>query len=48
MLSHAVHVVHRSHPQFKQLLERLRDAQRDGKLVWVIETPDLHEILDVR
>jgi hypothetical protein len=48
MLSHAVHVLRPSHPQFKQLLERLRDAQRDGKLVWVIETPDSHEILDVR
>ena len=48
MLSHAVHVLRRSHPQFKQLQERLRDAQRDGKLVWVIETPDSHEILDVR
>jgi hypothetical protein len=48
MLSHAVHVLRRSHLQFKQLQERLRDAQRDGKLVWVIETPDSHEILDVR
>ena len=48
VLSHAVHVLRRSHPQFKQLQELLRDAQRDGKLVWVIETPDSHEILDVR
>jgi hypothetical protein len=48
MLSHAVHVLRHSHPHFEQLQERLLDAQREGKLVWVIETPDLHEILDVR
>jgi hypothetical protein len=48
MLSHAVHVLRHSHPHFEQLHQRLLDAQREGKLVWVIETPDLHEILDVR
>jgi hypothetical protein len=47
-LSHAVHVLRRSHPRFQELLQRLQEAQRQGKLVWVTETPDSHEILEVR
>jgi hypothetical protein len=48
LLSHAVHVLRRSHPRFKELRERLQEAQRQGKLVWVTETLDSHEILEVR
>ena len=35
LLSHAIHVLRRSHPRFKELLRRLQEAQRQGKLVWV-------------
>jgi hypothetical protein len=48
LLSHAVHVLRRSHSRFKELLQRLQEAQRQGKLVWVTETLDSHEILEVR
>ncbi len=47
MLSHAVHVLRREHPRFKEFLDRLHAAQRDGSMVWVTETPDSHEIIDV-
>lgn len=47
MLSHAVHVLRRKHPRFEEFLGRLRAAQRDGSMVWVTETLDSHEIIDV-
>lgn len=47
-LSHAKHTLRRSHPQFKELLQRLHEAQRQGKLVWVTESLDSHEIVEVR
>lgn len=47
-LSHAVHVLRRRHPRFKELLQRLQETQRQGNMVWVTETPGSHEILDVR
>src|SRR5262245_12897937 len=47
-LSHAVHFLRRGHPRFKELLQRLQEAQRQGNLVWVTETPGSHEILEVR
>ena len=48
LLSHAVHVLRRAHPRFKELLQQLQEAQREGKLVWVTETLDSHEIIEVR
>jgi hypothetical protein len=48
LLSDAVHVLRRSHPRFKELLQRLKEAQRQGKLVWVTETLDSHEILGLQ
>lgn len=46
--SHALHVLRRKHPQFKVLLELLREAHRKQTLLWVTETLDTHEIIDVR
>jgi hypothetical protein len=46
--SHALHVLRRKHPQFKSFLEILRDALRKEMPVWVTETLDTHEIIDVR
>lgn len=48
LLSHAVHTLRRNHPRFKELLQRLRAAQRDGAMVWVVETLDSHEIIEVK
>jgi len=46
--SHALHVLRANHPQFKELAELLRQAQRDQLLLWVTETLDTHEIIDLR
>jgi hypothetical protein len=46
--SHALHVLRGNHPQFKSFLEILRDAQRKETPVWVTETLDTHEIIDVQ
>lgn len=48
LLSHAVHILRRSHPRFEELLQRLRAAQRDQTMVWVAETLDSHEIVEVK
>jgi hypothetical protein len=48
LLSHAVHILRRSHPRFTELLQQLQAAQRDGIMVWVAETLDSHEIIEVR
>jgi len=48
LLSHAVHILRHDHPHFKEMLERLRIAQRDGTMVWVTEAPDTHEIIEVK
>jgi Glutaminase len=47
-VSAAVHHVRRSNPDFTELLARLRAALRDGTTVLVTETPDSHDIIDVR
>ncbi len=46
--SHALHVLRGKHPQFKAFLELLREAHRKQELLWVTETMDTHEIIDVR
>jgi hypothetical protein len=46
--SHALHVLRRKHPRFKAFLDLLRQAQRNQTLVWVTDTLDTHEIIDVR
>jgi hypothetical protein len=46
--SHALHVLRHNHPQFKRFLEILRDAQKKETSVWVTETLDTHEIIDVQ
>ena len=46
--SHALHVLRGKHPQFKAFLELLREAHRKQTLLWVTETLDTHEIIDVR
>lgn len=48
LLSHAVHILRRSHPRFKELLQRLRAAKRDGSMVWIAETLDSHEVIEVK
>ena len=46
--SHALHVLRHNHAQFKRFLEILRDAQKYETPVWVTETLDTHEIIDVQ
>src|SRR5262245_13221684 len=46
--SHALHVLRGRHPRFKALLELLREAQQTQALLWVTETLDTHEIIDLR
>jgi len=46
--SHALHVLRANHPRFKAFLELLREAQRKRTLLWVTETLDTHELIDVR
>lgn len=48
LLSHAIHALRRNNPRYGELLKRLREAQHGKKLVWVTETLDTHEILEVR
>ncbi len=48
LLSHAMHVLPHEHPRFEALLRRLEGARRENAMVWVVETPDTHEILDVK
>jgi hypothetical protein len=46
--SHAVHFLRRTHPRYAALLRLLRDAHKKSFLVWVTETLNTHEIIDVR
>jgi hypothetical protein len=46
--SHAVHVLRRTHPRYAALLRLLRDAHNKKFLVWVTETLNTHEIIDIR
>ena len=46
--SHARHVLRRDHPRFEELLHMLRDAQGTERELWVTETLNTHEIIDVR
>ncbi len=46
--SHASHFLRRTHPQYAALLQVLRDAQAKEFAVWVTETLNTHEIIDVR
>jgi hypothetical protein len=46
--SHAMHVLRRKNPRYQELLSMLREAQRKKTSVWITETLDAHEIIDVR
>jgi hypothetical protein len=46
--SHAVHVLRRGNPRFDELRKLLQTARKSETPVWVTETPDSHEIIDVR
>ena len=46
--SHALHVLRRSHPRFEELRRLLATARKAETAVWVTETLDSHEIIDVR
>lgn len=48
VISHARHVLRRSNPDFARLRRTLQAAQEEGVEVLVTETPDEHEIIDVR
>ena len=47
-ISHARHVLRRNHPRFAALRKLLRSAREEQTPVWVTETLDTHEIIDVR
>jgi hypothetical protein len=47
IISHARHYVQRTRPNFRELLDALKDAARRHSNVWVTETDD-HHIVDVR
>lgn len=46
--SHAQHFLRRTHPHYAALLKLLREAQSKGFSVWVTDTLNTHEIIDVR
>ena len=46
--SHAIHVLRRNHPRFDELRKLLTTASKSETMVWVTETLDSHEIIDVR
>jgi hypothetical protein len=48
IISHARHHLRRTHPNFRELLNALRTAQKQGTKVLVTETLDDHQIIDVR
>ena len=48
VVSHAVHFVRRSNPNYDELVKELRRAQKSQSRVLVTETLDSHEIVDVR
>jgi hypothetical protein len=47
-ISHAKHFLRRSNPEFQQMLSTLEAARDHGTAVIVTDTPDNHEIIDVR
>jgi hypothetical protein len=47
-ISHAKHFLRRTNPDFQELLNTLQAAQEQKTMVLVTETPDQHEIMDVR
>jgi hypothetical protein len=47
-VSAAIHGLKRSNPDFAQILDILEAALQDGSTLWVTETRDEHEIIDVR
>jgi exoribonuclease II len=48
VVSSARHTLRRDHPAFNQLLAQLQFASDQRTAVWVTETPETHEIVDVR
>jgi hypothetical protein len=46
--SHAIHVLRRTNPRFDELRKGLTAARKSETPVWVTETLDSHEIIDVR
>lgn len=48
IISHAVHHLRHTNPMFRKLERQLRIAKQKGVEVLVTETPDDHEIIDVR
>jgi hypothetical protein len=48
IVSHGRHTLRRTNPDFDQFLELLQTARDQGTTVFVTETPDTHEIIDVR
>jgi hypothetical protein len=46
--SHAIHVLRRNNPRFAELRKLLTAASKSETPVWVTETLDSHEIIDVR
>lgn len=48
IISHAKHYLRRTNPDFQELLNTLQAANEQRTMVLVTETPDQHEIIDVR
>ncbi|HEY6393396.1 MAG TPA: hypothetical protein VIX89_19090 [Bryobacteraceae bacterium] len=48
IISHARHYLQRTRPNFRDLLNELKAAQKQGTKVLVTETLDDHQIIDVR
>jgi Glutaminase len=46
--SSGTHVLRQANPDFGALQEALRTAMSNGTLIWVTETLDSHEIIDIR
>lgn len=46
--SHAIHHIKQNVKGHVAMLQLLRDAQKSGEVLWITETPDDHEIIDVR
>jgi hypothetical protein len=48
IISHARHYLRRDNPDFQELLDALQAAKEQRTMVVVTETPERHEIIDVR
>jgi hypothetical protein len=46
--SHSRHFLRRTHPRYAAMLQLLREAQAKNLSVWVTDSLNTHEILDVR